>query len=223
MKPLAVVTTGPSSEPIDEVRSITNSASGEIGSLLAGALARRGFHVFLFRGRGATHRDAPPEATVHEFTTNRDLVRSLQELAAARGREVHAFFHAAALSDYAVAGVRGPDGLPQQGRKIPGELSEIHLLLEPAAKVLPRLRGWFPQAHITGWKYELDGTREDAMQNARLQIGQGRTDCTVVNGSAYGPGFGLFEAQNPPLHFDTKRELADFLASRTPSPAKPLK
>lgn len=223
MKPLAVITTGPSSEPIDEVRKITNSASGEIGSHLAGALVRLGFHVFIFRGRGATHCDVPAGATLHEFATNRDLVRFLEELAATRGHEVRAFFHAAALSDYAVAGVRGPDGTTRQGRKIPGDLSEIHLVLEPAAKLLPRLRSWFPQAHITGWKFELDGTREDAVQTARLQIEEGRTDCTVVNGSAYGPGFGLLEGLNPPLHFDTKRELADFLASRALSPAKPLK
>ena len=223
MHPLAVVTAGPASEPIDEVRRITNFATGEIGNLLAAALLRRGFHVLLFRGRGATHADTPPDASLHEFTGNRDLARMLGELSATRGADVHAVFHAAALSDYAVAAVRGPDGSATHERKIPGDLPQIHLVLEPAAKILPRLRGWFPNARITAWKYELNGTREDAVQTARRQLEQGRADATVVNGSAYGPGFGVLEGRNPPLHFDTKRELADFLASRAASPAKPLK
>ncbi len=223
MNPLAVVTAGPASEPIDDVRRITNFASGEIGNVLASALGRHGFSVLLFRGRGATCTDAPPEAALHEFTNNRDLTRLLGELSATRGGDVHAFFHAAALSDYAVAGVCGPDGSPATGRKIPGDLREIRIILEPAAKVLPHLRAWFPQAHITAWKYELDGSREDALQAARAQLTQGHSDATVVNGAAYGPGFGVLEGENSPVHFDTKRQLADSLASRASSLANAVK
>ena len=53
-RPAAIVTTGPASVPIDEVRRITNSASGEIGALLAEALIEREWEVFLCRGTGAT-------------------------------------------------------------------------------------------------------------------------------------------------------------------------
>ncbi len=41
-----IVTTGPSYEPIDEVRRITNFSSGELGLLLANTLARAGCEVF---------------------------------------------------------------------------------------------------------------------------------------------------------------------------------
>ena len=37
-----IVTCGPSYEPIDEVRRITNFSTGELGSRLARALARAG-------------------------------------------------------------------------------------------------------------------------------------------------------------------------------------
>ena len=214
MKPLAIVTAGPASEPIDDVRRITNFASGEIGSLLAAELARRGFGVLLFRGRGATCTDVPREVSLHEFSGNNDLAKQLVELSSTRGGDVRAFFHAAALSDYAVSSVRGPDGLPAPGRKIPGDLGQIQVILEPAAKVLPHLRAWFPRAHVIAWKYELDGSREDAVETARAQLVQNLSDSTVVNGAAYGPGFGVLVDQNPPLHFDTKPELAEFLASQ---------
>ncbi len=223
MKPLAVVTAGPASEPVDEVRRITNSATGEIGNLLAAALARQGFAVLLFRGHGANRTDTPPDTLLHEFTGNRDLAHMLGELSATRGADVRAVFHAAALSDYAVAAVRGPDGSPVHGRKLRGDLGQIHIVLEPAPKVLPHMRGWFPDTRITAWKYELDGSRQDAIHAARAQLAKGHSDATVVNGMAYGPGFGVLESGNPPVHFDTKRKLADFLASRATALAKARK
>jgi phosphopantothenate---cysteine ligase (CTP) len=218
---LALITTGPASAPIDDVRRITNLASGEIGALLAEALTAHGFEPLLFRARGATHTAVPPGALLHEFTTNHDLTCQLEALAATRAPAIRAVFHAAALSDYTVTAVRGPDGSLAGTRKIPGDLPQIHLVLEPAAKVLPRLRGWFPRAWIVGWKFELEGTREDAAENARAQLAQQRTDATILNGSAYGPGFGLLEGENSPLHFANRRELAQFLASRAAALTKP--
>jgi phosphopantothenoylcysteine synthetase/decarboxylase len=219
-RPAAIVTTGPASVPIDKVRRITNTASGEIGALLAEALIDHGWEVFLCRGTGATHRDLPEGARLHEFATNKDVARTLRELSETRGADIAAVFHAAALSDYDIAALRGPEGFLNGRAKLPGDLAQIHLVLEPAEKILPRLRGWFPRALITGWKYELEGTREDAVEAGRAQLASGSSDATVVNGAAYGPGFGLLEDAKSPLHFATKRELADFLASRATAAAK---
>ena len=212
--PLAVVTTGPSSVPIDDVRRITNSASGEIGALLAAALIRRGFDVLLFRGRGSARTGVPGGALLHEFATNRDLSHLLGDVAETRGGDVHSVFHAAALSDYELAAVRGPDGRVVSAGKIPGDLPHLHLELAPAPKLLPRLRAWFPHAWIVAWKYELEGSREDAVTAARAQLSMQHADESVINGSAYGPGFGLLEGGNPAFHFADKHALAEFLAAR---------
>lgn len=217
---IAVITAGPASAPIDEVRRITNFATGEIGALLAETLAAEGFEPHLFRARGSTHNSAPAGAVLHEFTTNRDLARALGELSETRAPDVRAVFHAAALADYDVVALRGPDGPLGGARKIPGNLPQIHIVLEPAAKILPHLRGWFPRAWIAGWKYEVEGAREDALAIAREPLVQNRSDATVLNGAAYGPGFGLLEGDRSPRHFSAKRELAQFLASRAASFAK---
>ena len=217
---LAVITTGPAAAPIDDVRYISNFATGEIGALLAEALAARGFEPLLFRARGATHCTVPHGALLHGFTTNHDLARQLEALGSTRGPDIHAVFHAAALSDYTVAAVRGPDGSYVGARKIPGDLPQLHLVLEPAPKILPHLRDWFPHAWIAGWKYELEASREDAIETARAQLKSNHTDATIINGTAYGPGFGLLETDQPPIHFATKREVAQFLASRASTFAK---
>lgn len=212
--PLAIVTTGPASSPIDAVRRITNFATGEIGRLLADALLARGFAVVMFRGRGSTQTLGSAGVEVHEFETNDDLAQALEKLSAARAQEIRAVFHAAALSDYAVTAVRGPDGAIAPQRKISSHLGPLQLTLEPAAKVLPRLRPWFPHAGITGWKYEMEGDRQQAIAAARHQLTRGYADLCVLNGAAYGPGFGLLTEDKSPVHFPNKRELADFLASQ---------
>lgn len=219
-RPAAIVTTGPASAPIDEVRRITNFASGETGMLLAEKLLARGWEVFLFCGRARTHAGLPGGAHLLEFDANGDLSHGLENLSQKRSGEIFAVFHAAALSDYTVASVQGADGASIRGHKIPGNLPEVKLTLTPAPKVLPRLRGWFPRAWIVGWKYELDGSRDEAIASARSQITQNHTDATVINGVAYGAGFGALDGPKKPLHLATKRELADFLASRAMQSAK---
>lgn len=216
---LAVITTGPSSAPIDQVRRITNSASGEIGTLLAEALHEADFEPHLFRGRGATFPAPTKNTFLHEFSTNAELAAGLTELAEIRGRDVRAVFHAAALADYDIAAVRGPDGEPLNPHKIPGNLARVHLVLEPAPKILPQIKIMFPHAWVVGWKFELEGTREDAVAAGQSQILRGYTGATIVNGSAYGPGFAYLEGQQSPRHVDTKREVACLLASRAPRTA----
>ena len=58
-------------------------------------------------------------------------------------------------------------------------------------------------ARLIGWKYELNGTRADALAKAWKQLRENGTDACVVNGRAYGTGFGYC---TPPDHI---AELAD--------------
>lgn len=200
-----LVTCGPSSAPIDRVRRITNFSTGELGTLLARALTARGLRVTCLRGTGATH-PAPPDADVRGFETNDDLVSLLESL---REETIHAVFHAAALSDYEVARISSPHA---GSGKIPSG-QELTLHLRPARKVLSLLRGIFPSARIAGWKYEVDGTREDALEKGRAQLARNGTDLCVVNGPAYGAGFGILIPNTPAvLHHTDKSTLCAWLA-----------
>jgi len=60
--------------------------------------------------------------------------------------------------------------------------------------VLPRIRDWFPDARILGWKYELAGTRDEAFAKAWKQLRDCATDGCVLNGAAYGEGFAFCHA-----------------------------
>ncbi len=196
-----VITGGPASEPIDEVRIITNHSTGELAVILARVFRGAGHQVQLFLGSGAIVR---AEAAVF-FRTNEDLERLLTDLP---GRpEVGLVFHVAALADFEVRRVA-----PGQRRgKLSSASGQIVLQLRPKPKLIGRLRTLFPSAILVGWKYELDGDRHQLTEKARRQILENRTDACVINGRAFGEGFGFCRADGLREVFTTKQALAEFL------------
>ncbi len=83
--------------------------------------------------------------------------------------------------------------------------------LVPAPKIISELRAWFPQAQLVGWKYELDGNRAQAVARAAQQMADNKTDACVINGRAYGAGFGLLTAGGKCRHLPDKNRLFDAL------------
>ncbi|MEI8294456.1 MAG: phosphopantothenoylcysteine decarboxylase [bacterium] len=207
-KPLAVITCGPAHTPIDWVRRITNFATGEIGTLLSRALRQAGWDVICLRGEGSTAPE-PEGGEVRTFSTN----KSLADLLRALERKPDAIFHAAALCDFDVGSLEGACGQ----KKIRSRDGGLTLRLEPAPKILPCLRDWFPDAFLTGWKYELDGTRAEALEKGAAQILECRTDACVVNGAAFGAGFGLLRPDGSLTEIKDKAALADALALQPPA------
>jgi phosphopantothenoylcysteine synthetase/decarboxylase len=198
-----VVTTGPSFEPIDQVRRLTNFSTGELGALLAEELAGKGFEVVCLKGTGATHPGPGSGCEVLPFTTNDNLFEQLTGLS--RHGEIAGIFHVAALCDYKVKQVQDECGQKQQSAKIESRAGALTLVLEPARKVIGGLRALFPTAVIVGWKYELAGTRQEALAKAWRQLKENSTDACVLNGAAYGEGFALC---TPPDHIVELRDKA---------------
>lgn len=182
-----VVTCGPSFEPIDQARRITNFSTGRLGIALSNAFTARGWEVACLKGEQATCTDPLHAQRVLPFSTNDDLAAKLSTLAGEGGWD--AVFHAAALCDFRIERVLDERGEPMASPKFSSREGRLNLVLAPATKVLPQLRKWFPQARIIGWKYELVGSRAEAFAKAQAQLGECRTDACVLNGAAYGSGF----------------------------------
>jgi phosphopantothenoylcysteine synthetase/decarboxylase len=204
-----VVTCGPSYEPIDEVRRITNFSTGELGIQLSNHLSASGHEVICFKGVGATCPERVIGARLVPFATNEHLRSELEGLE--RREKVGAVFHAAALCDYRVKSVRTSDGASVAATKIPSRAGELILTLDPAAKLIHELRDLFPVSRIVGWKYELVGSRADVLAAAIRQFTESRTDGCVMNGAAYGAGFGFLEPQQKPVHLADKEALCAHL------------
>jgi phosphopantothenoylcysteine decarboxylase/phosphopantothenate--cysteine ligase len=206
-----VITCGPSYEPIDGARRMTNMSTGKLGITLANALTDAGHEVVCLKGEGATCPDKLRAASVRSFTTNEDLAGQLHALS--KTFEADAVLHAAALCDFKVARVITSDGDTGASKKISTRAGEVTLLLAPTFKVLPKLRLWFPRAVIVGWKYELAGTREDAFAAAWLQLRECDSDACVLNGAAYGEGFAVCEPQQSLRRCLNTTALAEFFTA----------
>jgi phosphopantothenoylcysteine decarboxylase/phosphopantothenate--cysteine ligase len=209
----AVVTAGPTYEPLDEVRRLTNFSTGKLGSELANFLTDQGHEVVLLVGYYATHRGELNARSVGTFTTTADL-RSRLEALSTQG--VGAVFHAAAVSDFTFGGIweRCENGelIQRAERKISTRKGPLLAELKPTPKIIGELRGWFPQARVVGWKYELDGDRDRVVEVARQQLASNRTNACVVNGAAYGEGFGLVTGAGRCEHLADESALYQALA-----------
>jgi phosphopantothenoylcysteine decarboxylase/phosphopantothenate--cysteine ligase len=207
-----IVTCGPSYEPIDEVRRLTNFSTGELGVSLARALAAAGHEVFCLKGSGATAPGPEAPARLELFNTNDDLLAALRGLAS--GHAIGALFHVAALCDYRIAQVRDESGQTLASPKIASRAGALTLQLEPATKVIVELRGLFPNALLVGWKYELAGTREEAFARAWRQIRESHVDACVLNGRAYGDGFAVCQREGQVEEIGSRPDLVNFLVAQ---------
>lgn len=213
-----VITSGPSYEPLDQVRRLTNSSTGELGTLLAEAFAEAGHSVVCFRAIASTF--APPlwPVEVVPYATNDDLVDGLMRLP--NREQVTVVLHAAALCDFKVKEIVTDEGVTLPGNKISSRSGKLHLTLEPAPKIITSLRRMFPASIIVGWKFELDGTPADVLAKGKKQLDECLTDACVLNGKAYGAGFGVISRASESIHLPDKPALCRFLVDwieRTPT------
>ena len=192
-----IVTAGPTYEPLDDVRRLTNFSTGRLGTELANFLVARGHQVTLLLSAQATYGGERRAQRVEGFTTTANLRERLQALAA---KTVNAVFHTAAVSDFRFGRIRlqSPHGKLTEikSKKIPTGEGTLVVELVPTRKIITELRAWFPAAKLVGWKFEAEGKRPDAIRAAEQQLIQCLTDACVANGPAYGEGFGLVTRSN---------------------------
>ena len=188
-----IVTAGPTYEPLDDVRRLTNFSTGRLGTELANFLTARGHRVTLLIGESATYAGERKASSVKVFSTTKDLRAKLKSFS---GKKVDAIFHAAAVSDFGFGKIfaqneAGEFVALKASKKISTRAGELLVELVPTPKIIAELRGWFPKTRIVGWKFEANGSRADALRAAKKQIADCATNFCVANGPAYGKGFSL--------------------------------
>ncbi len=199
---VVVVTAGPTREPIDPVRVVTNRSSGKMGYRLAEAAWERGAEVILVSG--PVELPVPIGVTVKQVESTADLERALRAVLP----RADVLVMAAAPADY-----RPTD---PSGTKRPRNDGALALPLEPTTDILGATRTLRKAGSvIVGFALETG----DAMAKGKAKLVRKDLDLIVVN-DALEPGAG-FEvdtnrvaildrdggAQMVPLA--SKREVAD--------------
>jgi phosphopantothenoylcysteine decarboxylase/phosphopantothenate--cysteine ligase len=172
-----LVTAGPTREPIDPVRFISNPSSGKMGYAVARVAANRGAEVTLVSG--PTQLDDPPGVSVVRVETAEQMAHAVE--LAAPGMDL--FVGAAAVSDY-----RPAKASPKKIKKGPGDET---LVLARTPDILAALgERWAGKKDapvLVGFAAETN----DVIANAREKLKGKRCDLVVANRvGAPGSGFG---------------------------------
>ncbi len=163
-----LITAGPTREPIDAVRFISNRSSGRMGAALAEAAIAAGHEVTLLMGPALMAADLADRCTVHRFNTTAELEKLLNEHF--RGCDV--LVMAAAVADYRPRTAAGREKLPRQAEGLTIQLEPTPDLV---AAVAAHKR---PDQRIIAFALEPSSELE---QRARVKLQRKKVDAIVAN------------------------------------------
>jgi len=156
-RPLAgkrvLVSAGPTYEPIDTVRGITNQSSGKMGYAVAQAAAESGALVTLVSGQTALA--APPAVTRVNVLTAREMYDAVM----ARAKKSDVFIAVAAVADFHV--------VDRKSRKIKRGDGNMTLELAPNPDILAAVAALPKPPFCVGFAAESENLDENALAKRR--------------------------------------------------------
>jgi phosphopantothenoylcysteine decarboxylase/phosphopantothenate--cysteine ligase len=158
-----LITAGPTQEPLDPVRYISNRSSGKMGYALAEASAARGAKVLLVSGPVAL--PCPPGV-------ERAMIRTAEEMrdaVLARLEPATIIIKCAAVADFRVSSV------PQQ--KIKKTAARLSLELDPTPDILAELGRKKGDRLLVGFAAETENLKQEAKRKMQVK----NCDMVVAN------------------------------------------
>jgi len=160
-----IITAGATKEPIDDIRFITNHASGKMGASLADALYLAGAEVVYVHAENAAMPRYQMRAV--PFVGADDLEQVLR----IEVPKADALFHTAAISDFSI-------------EKKSGKISSAHpvsLLLIPRKKILSQIKQWNPDIFLVGFKAEAGISEKELIAQAQKRMEESGADVMIAN------------------------------------------
>ena len=234
-----LITAGGTSEPIDEIRAITNKSTGRLGSIICEEFAGREDvgQIFYVHGKGAVLPRGekinffPVMSTQNVLDCMRDIIEN---------NKIDIIIHSMAISDYTVssfitledmlsllaysesetleevADLIEREDMRKKYNKLPSSIDRPMLTLKQTPKVISYLRELAPEASIVGFKLLDHVSHGELMEAAAKQIEKNGTDFCLANDydtvvSPVHVGF-LLDREGRETEFDGKEAIAKGIA-----------
>ncbi|MCK4029094.1 phosphopantothenate--cysteine ligase [Streptococcus iners] len=184
-----LITTGGTSEAIDQVRAITNHASGNLGKIIAEQALRIGHEVTLVTTKQAVKPEPQKNLTIIEITNVESLQSTLEPLV----KTHHVLIHSMAVSDYTPVYMTGLDEVQateditslldkkNAESKISSKDDYQVLFLKKTPKVISYVKQWNPTIQLIGFKLLVDVSKEELFAVARQSIERNGADYILAN------------------------------------------
>lgn len=200
-----VITAGGTSEPIDNVRKITNSSTGKLGAVIAEELLKREDvgKIFYIKAKKAM----TPPLGVYVVNENKKLeiieIESTFDLKAAVEKvlmenKINYFIHSMAVSDYYVdyvstaellnealkgtedfvEALKNPQNKLEKQNKISSNQDNLVVMLRQTPKIINMIKKISPATHLFGFKL-LDGVSEEELINVATKLKE-KNNCDYV-------------------------------------------
>lgn len=184
-----LITSGGTREAIDQVRSITNHATGRLGQILAQTFLDQGHEVTLITSPSSQRPEAQTNLQIIEVLSVADLEACLQTTV-----PIHdVLIHSMAVSDYSpiymtdLAEVSQTKDLKQllnktnQEAKISSQADYQVLFLKKTPKLISLVKDWNPQIRLIGFKLLVDVSQEELLTVARKSLEKNQAELIVAN------------------------------------------
>jgi phosphopantothenate-cysteine ligase len=207
-----LVTSGGTREAIDGARFISNLSTGELGSLICGALAERSDceRVFYVCAGGAA-LPGTGKAEIVPVSDTASVIEAVKSVL--RENDIDGIVHAMAVSDYRVKSVRTKDGAKlERAQKISSGENELVLTLEATPKIIALFPRLAPRAVLAGFKLLCGSTKETLLDAAAellernacaFVVANDKTSITATGHTAY-----LIDKNKNISEYRTKKEIA---------------
>ena len=198
-----LITAGPTQEPIDPVRYITNRSSGKMGYSLAEASLESGANVTLISG--PVNIDAPEGAHLVKVKTADEMYESVMH----HVKNTDIFISSAAIADYK------PENFSKDKIKKTDKNSEISIEMIKNKDILKSVSEISNKPYLVGFAAETN----DLISNAKLKLKNKKLDLIIANDvSGKDIGFDSEENEvtliNSDSEFFIKRESKKKVASK---------
>ena len=166
-----LITAGPTWVPIDTVRVISNSATGETGMLLAREARKQGGRVTVLLGPVTGCNQVGKTINLIRFRYFDELSMKLKsEL---KKRVYDAVIHSAAVSDYKPG--------TTTHKKIGSGINKLSIPLVPTNKLIDSIKNYDPKTLLVGFKFDPRAEKKKLLELAKILMKRSGADLIVAN------------------------------------------
>ena len=184
-----LITSGGTSEKIDQVRSITNHSTGKLGALIANSFLAQGDQVTLITTRNAIKPAAHPNLTIQIIENVQELFEMMKPLV----KTHDVLIHSMAVSDYTPIYMTGFEQITtsqdlteflnktNKQSKISSKDNYQVLFLKQTPKIISQVKKWNPNICLIGFKLLVDVSKEKLLTVARGSLTKNQAEIIVAN------------------------------------------
>ncbi|MGT2764578.1 phosphopantothenate--cysteine ligase [Streptococcus intermedius] len=184
-----LITSGGTSEKIDQVRSITNHSTGKLGALIADSFLAQGDQVTLITTRNAIKPAAHPNLTIQIIENVQELFEMMKPLV----KTHDVLIHSMAVSDYTPIYMTGFEQITtsqdlteflnktNKQSKISSKDNYQVLFLKQTPKIISQVKKWNPNIRLIGFKLLVDVSKKELLTVARASLTKNQAEIIVAN------------------------------------------